>query len=177
MKHIRQRSVLRKNNDKWEYESLIELTILEGTCPEQVFINKYINIRETSPTTQEQQDNRIQNIPITDGEPQSNTPIAEDISVTHELTPQYEPIAEDISVTNEALIVHKENEAKGHLDVTDEEIRAGTHDNAMREELYKFETLNVLDTNTENKHKIPTIKMRWVHTWKQKGDEYQSHVW
>uniref|UniRef100_A0A0G4I103 RNase H type-1 domain-containing protein n=1 Tax=Chromera velia CCMP2878 TaxID=1169474 RepID=A0A0G4I103_9ALVE len=64
------------------------------------------------------------------------------------------------------------NPRKGHVMATEEEVRNGSHDGAMREELKSFQRNEVLKVGGV---RIPTkrrvMKTRWVLTWKMKGGE------
>uniref|UniRef100_A0A0K6SAM0 Reverse transcriptase Ty1/copia-type domain-containing protein n=1 Tax=Chromera velia CCMP2878 TaxID=1169474 RepID=A0A0K6SAM0_9ALVE len=64
------------------------------------------------------------------------------------------------------------NPRKGHVMATEEEVRNGSHDGAMREELKSFQRNEVLKVGGV---RVPArkrvMKTRWVLTWKMKGGE------
>src|SRR5690242_1554978 len=68
-------------------------------------------------------------------------------------------------------VVQRENAAKGQIFATDEEVRSGTHNDAMRKELKCFKDLQVLDTSGRPPAGVRRVPMRWVHTWKLKNGE------
>lgn len=61
-----------------------------------------------------------------------------------------------------------ENQAKGHLDVTPEELRAGSHDAAMLKELERWVELKVLSAEVPRSpgSRERFMTTRWRHTWK-----------
>uniref|UniRef100_A0A0G4I466 Reverse transcriptase Ty1/copia-type domain-containing protein n=1 Tax=Chromera velia CCMP2878 TaxID=1169474 RepID=A0A0G4I466_9ALVE len=64
------------------------------------------------------------------------------------------------------------NPRKGHIMATEEEVRNGSHDGAIREELKTFqrnEVLKVGGMRVLARRRV--IKTRWVLTWKMKGGE------
>jgi transposase InsO family protein len=72
----------------------------------------------------------------------------------------------ETALTAKSLGTGTENEAKNQIDATREEIKSGSHDRSMVNELASWETHKVMYKETGT-HKRP-LRTRWVHTWKNK---------
>eukprot|EP00919_Chromeraceae_sp_WS-2016_P032639 GHVR01077033.1.p1 GENE.GHVR01077033.1~~GHVR01077033.1.p1 ORF type:complete len:546 (+),score=103.46 GHVR01077033.1:275-1912(+) len=96
---------------------------------------------------------------------------AEDIDV---MTPVDDELNDAVSVSvcaedhSYALAAVINNAAKGHLDVTKDDLDKGTHDTAMSRELERWLELGVLDTHDAPPSGVKPITTKWVLTWKLK---------
>uniref|UniRef100_A0A0G4HNT8 Integrase catalytic domain-containing protein n=1 Tax=Chromera velia CCMP2878 TaxID=1169474 RepID=A0A0G4HNT8_9ALVE len=69
-------------------------------------------------------------------------------------------------------LLQRENEAKGHILVTEEEIEEGLFKEADRKELTRWCASSVFDLSSQTLSPQPGVKgitLRWVRTWKMKG--------
>uniref|UniRef100_A0A0G4FTX5 Reverse transcriptase Ty1/copia-type domain-containing protein n=1 Tax=Chromera velia CCMP2878 TaxID=1169474 RepID=A0A0G4FTX5_9ALVE len=71
-------------------------------------------------------------------------------------------------------LMKRENNAKGHIPATPEEIAAGSHVESDKKELARWALCGVFDLSSQTQHPRPGVKpitLRWVRTWKLKEEE------
>eukprot|EP00820_Chromera_velia_P016100 Cvel_25807.t2-p1 / transcript=Cvel_25807.t2 / gene=Cvel_25807 / organism=Chromera_velia_CCMP2878 / gene_product=Copia protein, putative / transcript_product=Copia protein, putative / location=Cvel_scaffold2974:3247-4936(+) / protein_length=468 / sequence_SO=supercontig / SO=protein_coding / is_pseudo=false len=71
-------------------------------------------------------------------------------------------------------LMKRENNAKGHIPATPEEITAGSHVESDKKELARWALCGIFDLSSQTQHPRPGVKpitLRWVCTWKLKEEE------
>ena len=68
------------------------------------------------------------------------------------------------------MAAHTENQAKGHLNATKEEVKHGSHNEAMLKELESWAMHGVLGPPL-NSYTGPRVRTGWRNTWKLKNGQ------
>eukprot|EP00919_Chromeraceae_sp_WS-2016_P034641 GHVR01081947.1.p1 GENE.GHVR01081947.1~~GHVR01081947.1.p1 ORF type:complete len:120 (+),score=23.68 GHVR01081947.1:274-633(+) len=103
------------------YPQRNQLTLVEeirALCPEAAFTNDLLQKHNVTTYTNQNHNHTHQAV---------STPVAEEVTVCEDKT----PIAEEVSVDEQEALIAVGNEAKGHLEVSKEDLKAGTHEQAM----------------------------------------------